>query len=116
MNQTSRAVQKSSKFLSVDLTTGSAVQASAADIWVSSGWIRGFKAVSDSAAPTLNSGTAYAGFAENGGTTPSLVQTITAGDSVVLDIPEGVARNLSELYVLGTTGDKVHIEYFEAYA
>lgn len=115
MNTGIRYHQRSSNFINKAATTGSAVAAISTDTWASAAWVRGYKAVSGTAAPTDNSASMWIGFAESGSTTPNLVQEVGVGETVALLIPEGTCRNLKELYILGTTGDYAHIEYFKSY-
>lgn len=112
----SAAEPKAAKFLFVTLATGTAVQASATDLQFTSATFYGVKAVSATAAPTVNGASAYVGFKDATGASgvsadsPAFCDTITAGSYVSL-VQTGAKYNLKDIYLLGTTGDKVLVVY-----
>lgn len=103
-----------SKYLNVELATGSAVQATTSETWCRAAWVRGFNDVTHTAAPVANSSAAVIGFKGLGDSNPSLTTTVGVGETVQIDVPVGMTRDLSELWGLGTTGDQLHIEYIPA--
>lgn len=111
-----KAEPKSPKFLFVTLATGTAVQASTTNLQFTSATFYGVKAVSATAAPTVNGASAYIGFADATGASgvaaasPAFCDTITAGSYVALQ-QTGTKYDLQSIYFLGTTGDKVLIVY-----
>lgn len=112
----SKAQPKAPKFLFVTLATGTAVQASATNLQFTAATFYGVKAVSATAAPTANTGTAYIGFTDATGASgvaaasPAFCDSITAGSYVSL-AQTGTKYNLQDIYLLGTTGDKILIVY-----
>ncbi len=112
----SKAEPKSPKFLFVTLATGTAVQASTTNLQFTSATFYGVKAVSATAAPTVNGAIAYVAFKDATGASgvaadsPAFCDTITAGSYVALQ-QVGTKYDLKDIYFLGTTGDKILIVY-----
>lgn len=111
-----KAQAKGAKFLFVALSTGTAVQASTTNLQFTAATFYGVKAVSATAAPTANTGTAYVGFVDAAGASgvtagqPAFCDSITAGSYVSLQ-QIGTKYDLKDLYFLGSTGDKILIVY-----
>jgi len=117
-NRLSNADPKKPKFLIITLSTGTSVQASLTNLQFTTATFYGYKAVSATAAPTVNSSSAYLGFVDaTGGSgvsqgSPAFIETITPGSYITLS-PIGTKYNLMDMYFLGSTGDKVLVVYSE---
>jgi len=116
MNTQAYARHASSNFIEVALTTGTAKQTNDTPIWATHIWVWGYKTATHTAAPTNNAADVVSGFEDSGASpsNPKLVQTTSPGAVSQVDIPMGMARDLSELWHLGTTNDKAIVEYIVA--
>lgn len=109
------AEPKTNNFMWVTLTTGTAVAASSTNLSFTAATFYGYKAVANNAAPTANTAAAYIGFKDPAGVlvsagTPALVDTIAANSFLAI-ARIGTKYNLADVYLLGTTGDKVLIVF-----
>jgi len=111
-----KAEPKSPKFLFVTLATGTAVQAITTNLQFTAATFYGVKAVSATAAATVNTASAYVGFKDATGASgvaadsPAFCDTITSGSYVSLQ-QTGTKYDLKDIYFLGTTGDKILVVY-----
>lgn len=111
-----KAQPKAPKFLLVTLATGTAVQASSTSLQFTTAVCYGLKTLSATAAPTANTASAFIGWVDSSGASgvtpglPAFTDTIAAGAQVKLE-QSGAKFDLNNLYLLGTTGDKVLIVY-----
>lgn len=107
---------KVSQVAFITLATGTAAACASTDTMFTSATFYGVKTVANNAAPTANGASAYLGWKDTAAVavtvnTPVITDTITAGSSVILRATPGQKYNLANIYVLGTTGDKVLIIY-----
>lgn len=114
-NKLSSNEPKVPRFVSVTLSTGTAVAGSATDLLFTSAMFYGVKTVVSNAAPTANTATAYIGYLDNDGAvvtvgTAAIIDTIPAGGSLLMRAVPGEKYNLKDFYFLGTTGDKVIVQ------
>lgn len=109
------AEPKSQKYIWVTLSTGTAVQGVSTNLLFTSATFYGYKAVANNAGATANTASTSIGFVDSAGAVvtanqPAFVDTITAGSWLSLG-KTGTKYNLSEIYFLGTTGDKILVVY-----
>lgn len=117
VNRVAACENKPTNFLApVTLTTGTAVQVSTADRFVTSVTFYGFRAVANNAAPTANANTTQLGYTDYAGAlvaanTPAFLDVIPGGSAITEAAPLGTKYNLKDFWLLGTTGDKIVVGY-----
>jgi hypothetical protein len=118
VNRLAACENKPSIFLIVALTTGTAVQASTVDLFVTSVVFYGYKDAADDAVPTSNTGDTALGYTVHTGSnvnvainSPVFLDTIPAGGSVTERPTLGAKYNLKDFWFLGLTNDAIVIGY-----
>lgn len=109
------AEPKATQFLTVTMASGSSVQATNHTTQYTTATFYGYAATSATATPTANAASVAIGFAtQNADGTRSatnLVDTVPAGSFVKITAPPGTKYDLADVFLNGTTSDKVVIMF-----
>jgi hypothetical protein len=92
------------------LTTGLQIQFGITPKRVTEVQIYGFRSIGTNTQPVPNGAAALI---SSNGANAMLVETLPAGGVFVLQPGPGIALELTNIFVLGTTGDSVYIKYLQ---